>query len=141
MRAIVEQLPTNRQRTKYDESLEAFVETGEANYYYERGFNHYYGWLEGFGTPPHPHYDAIILSDNILKLGKSIEVKVIGVFTKSNNDYKFVCIELSSSISADSLEELNETIRNELWKLYPKPSKGEEWLDRIKALEILNINS
>ena len=90
-----------------------------------------YGWIKESGTPPFPHWDCILMTDTECNLGDEVEIKVIGVFKRTDFDHKYVVVESSRDIQ--DISELMEDEMDELKKLYPRISEGEGWFGKDVA--------
>ena len=72
------------------------------------------------------------MTDKEFELGDEIEIKVIGVFKRSDFDHKYVVAEISREIS--DISELSEAEKAELGRLYPRIREGEGWFGRDEAV-------
>ena len=65
----VEQTPTTEYRMEYDPNTDSFSTTAYRSLLYVRGVRAYYGWIIDSGTPPEPHLDIILISDETHDVG------------------------------------------------------------------------
>ncbi len=128
---IVEQTYKYPMRMRYDYETGNFIETERKALQFERNFTKPYGWIKESGTPPFPHWDCILMTDKEFDLGDEIEIKVIGVFKRSDFDHKYVVVEVTRAI--DDFSELTITEKEELRRLYPRVSEGEGWFGKEVA--------
>ena len=115
----------------YQPATGDFVASECRSLLHARGFLDLYGWIEGFGTPPEPHWDCILLSDGSFELGDRIEIEIVGVFFRKDGDHKFVAVEKGRSVS--DFEELTDCEKDALHRLYPRAEDGEGWFGRETA--------
>lgn len=78
---IVEQTYAYLMRMIYHPETGEFAESEYRSLFHEREFPYPYGWIEGSGTPPAPHWDCLLLSEGEFALGDRVEIKVVGVFS------------------------------------------------------------
>lgn len=90
---IVEQCIGDFFRNKYDPFSNNFIQTIDEFLYTKRGFIGLSGWIKGYGTPPDPHLDIIILTRRNSILGSTSKAKTVGVFQRDDGDNKFIGIE------------------------------------------------
>ena len=128
---IVEQTYKYPMRMCYQPETGTFCAREYKSLQYERHFTKPYGWIKESGTPPKPHWDCILMSDNAVELGDEVEVKVIGVFKRADLDHKYIVVEVSRSIA--DFSELSEEEKEELHRLYPRVGEGEGWLGKAEA--------
>jgi len=85
VKIVVEIIPNYNYRWRYSEKTKTFVEE-KGNDLYSRGnsFKGIYGWIKGYGQPPHPHNDVLVITNKKFKLGDIIKGKIIGVFIHAN---------------------------------------------------------
>ena len=122
---IVEQTREYPMRMEYDPQTGTFHETEYRALAAVRGFTMPYGWIKESGTPPGPHWDCILLSDEGFSLGDEVEVRIIGVFERIDGDQKYIAVEVSRSIC--DLSQITDTERDALHLLYPQVRDGEGW--------------
>lgn len=128
---IIEQTYKYPMRMRYNNETGEFTESEYKSLQYERNFTKPYGWIKESGTPPFPHWDCILMTDKEFDLGDEIEIKVIGVFKRSDFDHKYVVVEATREI--DDISELLTIERDELSKLYPRVGEGEGWFGKKVA--------
>lgn len=129
---VVEQTYKYPMRMVYNPETKEFLQSEYKSLLYERNFTKPYGWIKESGTPPLPHWDCILMTDKEFELGDEIEIKVIGVFKRSDFDHKYVVAEISREIS--DISELSESEKAELGRLYPRVREGEGWFGRDEAV-------
>ena len=129
---IVEQTYKYPMRMQYHPETNTFTEGEHQSLQYVRNFTKPYGWIKESGTPPKPHWDCILMSDRDAELGDEIEIKVIGVFKRSDFDHKYVVAEVSREIT--DISQLSEAETEELHRLYPRIREGEGWFGREEAM-------
>ena len=132
MHMIVEQTYKYPMRMRYDSTTKSFEASEQKSLAYERNFTKPYGWIKESGTPPQPHWDCILMSEEDVELGQEIEIKVIGVFKRSDLDHKYVVVEVSREI--EDISELQESEWEKLRRLYPRIREGEGWFGKEEAL-------
>lgn len=71
------------------------------------------------------------MTDTECNLGDEVEIKVIGVFKRTDFDHKYVVVESSRDIQ--DISELIEDEMDELKKLYPRIYEGEGWFGKDVA--------
>lgn len=125
---IIEQTYKYPMRMEYDAETGKFIESEYKSLQYVRNFTKPYGWIKESGTPPFPHWDCILMTDTECNLGDEVEIKVIGVFKRTDFDHKYVVVESSRDIQ--DISELMEDEMDELKKLYPRISEGEGWFGK-----------
>jgi len=133
VKAIIEQRNDDEYRNKYKDNM--FIKTEYKSILFQRGFIGVYGWIDGYGFPPNKHLDIMIITESNYNLGESIEVKVIGVFIRNDEDHKIIGIE-SDRIEENWIElpiEEKEMIMN----IYPNIREGEGWHGKEKAKEVI----
>lgn len=133
---IVEQTKKYRKRMYYDAKSNTFMEREYDYLGYARNFIQPYGWIKESGTPPKPHWDVILMSDNEFELGDEVCIKVIGVFMRNDGDHKFVAVETSRDI--EDFSQLSDEEIEGLHGLYPRIDKGEGWFDKERAEIVMN---
>lgn len=129
---VVEQTYKYPMRMVYNPETKEFLQSEYKSLLYERDFTKPYGWIKESGTPPLPHWDCILMTDKEFELGDEMEIKVIGVFKRSDFDHKYVAAEISREIS--DISELSEPEKAELGRLYPRIREGEGWFGRDEAV-------
>ena len=131
--AIVEQCRNDKYRNKYNPENGKFEITQYKSLLYERNLAGVYGWLDGYGYPPNRHLDVIVITNNKYELGERIEIKIIGIFLRKDNDSKLIAIE-----SSRNENEITEIPINELQMikaLYPIMDNGEGWFGKEIAYQ------
>lgn len=131
---VIEQTYQYPMRMLYNPATHTFTESEYKSLFFERGFTKPYGWIKESGTPPEPHWDCLLMTDNPQQyaLGDELEVKVIGVFKRNDFDHKYVVTETFRKFS--DISELPVSECAELKKLYPHIHEGEGWFGRDVAL-------
>ena len=132
---VVEQTYKYQMRMIYNHETGTFSESKYTALQYERKFTKPYGWIKESGTPPFPHWDCILMTDRDFDLGEEIEIKVIGVFKRSDLDHKYVVVESTREI--EDISELSVSERDELNRLYPRVSVGEGWFGKEIAYDCM----
>ena len=128
---IVEQTKEYPMRMIYKPETGEFVAGDCESLLHARHFCKPYGWIKESGTPPKPHWDCILMTDNEYTLGDEVEVKVIGVFKRADFDHKYIVAELNRNI--DDYAELSAGEKEELCRLYPRIGEGEGWFGKEEA--------
>ncbi len=128
---IVEQTKEYPMRMIYKPETGEFVAGDCESLLHARNFCKPYGWIKESGTPPKPHWDCILMTDNDYALGDEVEVKVIGVFKRADFDHKYIVAELNRNI--DDYAELSADEKEELCRLYPRIGEGEGWFGKEEA--------
>ncbi|MBO4419454.1 MAG: hypothetical protein J5789_06505 [Oscillospiraceae bacterium] len=131
MYMIVEQTDAYPMRMCYRPETGDFVESGYVSLFHDRGFPYPYGWIEGSGTPPSPHWDCLLLSEGKYELGDRVAIKVVGVFRRGDGDHKYLAVEPTRRVS--DYDELTDNEKDALHRLYPRVGKGEGWFGREMA--------
>ena len=135
--ARIEQTYAYSKRIKYIAVSDSFIEKDCDSLSYVRNVKQPYGWLRESGTPPCEHLDVIIMTDKEFALGETVKVKIIGVFCRSDGDYKLVGVLTDRNIN--DFSELSEEEKEDMHRLYPRADKekGEGWYGREKAEEVI----
>lgn len=128
---IVEQTYKYPMRMEYNPETGGFTEREHKSLSYERNFTKPYGWIKESGTPPFPHWDCILMTEKEYDLGDEVEIKIIGVFKRSDFDHKYVAVETVRNI--EDITELAEAEWDELHRLYPRVREGEGWFGKEVA--------
>ena len=71
------------------------------------------------------------LRDKEYELGDEAEIKLIGMFKRSDGDHKFIVVEAAREI--DDFSELSDGEKEELSRLYHRVGDGEGWFGRQEA--------
>jgi inorganic pyrophosphatase len=126
-------------RYQFDPDTDTFQQTGFKSLLYARGFSGAYGWIAGTGTPPGPHYDALLVTALDLRPGDVVPGHVCGLFVRADNDHKFVVLDEASRARLDQpdFSRLEAPAAAELRGLYPQVSAGEGWFGSALAYEYL----
>ena len=132
---IVEQTRHYPMRMVYDPATKTFSERDHRSLCAARGFTRPYGWISESGTPPEPHWDCILMSDDEFELGDEVEIEVIGVFRRSDGDHKYIVARPERNIR--DLAELTSGEMDALHRLYPRVGEGEGWFGREEALHCM----
>jgi inorganic pyrophosphatase len=127
----IEQTPDSEFRTEYDPTTDEFRTTAYRCRSFEYGCEGYYGWLVDTGTPPEPHLDMLLLSDEKYNIGDIVMCKIIGYFRRNDADHKLLGIEPSSTIN--DISELQPEVLKSLQRLYSGKYEGEAWIGRKGA--------
>ncbi|MCE5234821.1 MAG: hypothetical protein ABFC62_10635 [Clostridiaceae bacterium] len=128
---IVEQTKKYRKRICYEAQTNTFYESEYDSLAFARSFLQPYGWIKESGTPPGPHWDVILMTENDYTLGDEVPVKVVGLFKRADGDHKYIAVEAGRGI--DDYGGLSETERDDLKRLYPRAGAGEGWFGRGEA--------
>jgi len=126
--AIVEQRRNDKYRNKYDPEKGKFEITQYKSLLFERNLAGIYGWLDGYGFPPNRHLYVIVITNNEYELGNKIEIKIIGIFLRKDNDSKLIAIE--SSRPENDLMEIPINEQQMIKALYPVIDDGEGWFGK-----------
>jgi len=128
---IVEQTYKYPMRMDYNPETGEFTERKQKSLAYERNFTKPYGWIKESGTPPCPHWDCILMTETEYDLGDEVEIKIIGVFQRSDFDHKYVVVETAREV--EDIFELTQAEWEELHRLYPRIREGEGWFGKDVA--------
>ncbi len=131
MKMIVEQTKAYPNRMIYDSETNTFSESEKESLAHARGFYYPYGWVKESGTPPAPHCDCMLMSTKEYDLGDEVEIKLIGMFKRSDGDHKYIVVEASRKIN--DYMELTEGEIEALHRLYPRVGEGEGWFGKEEA--------
>jgi len=118
---------------KYIAETDSFIEKDCYSLAYVRGVRAPYGWIRESGTPPGPHLDIYIMTDREFELGDQVEVDIIGVFWRADGDHKLVGVLTDRRI--DDFSQLEDSEKEDLYRLYSGKYEGEGWYDRERAEE------
>lgn len=132
MKMIVEQTAKYPKRMIYHPETGSFTPSKDHALVSVRGFPYPYGWIKESGTPPEPHCDCILLSDQGYDLGDEVAVKLIGVFKRADGDHKYIVVEADRE--TDDFSELTEDEREALHRLYPRIREREGWFGREQVV-------
>jgi inorganic pyrophosphatase len=131
--AVVEQRRNDQYRNRYDPENGKFEITQYKSLLFERNLVGVYGWLDGYGYPPNRHLDVIVITNNEYELGNKIEIKIIGIFIRNDNDNKLIAIE--SSRNENEITEIPISEQQMINTLYPKIDNGEGWFGKEIAYQ------
>lgn len=134
--AVIEQTFRYQKRMKYIPETNSFIAKDCDSLGYVKNVKQPYGWIKESGTPPSPHLDVYIMTDIDFELGDEVEISVIGVFLRCDNDHKLVAVTTNRDIS--DFSELSEEEKNDLRRLYSGKYEGEGWFGRDTAEKIIN---
>lgn len=132
---VIEQPRHAPYRFNYDPVTNTFTETAYKSLFYDRGFSGAYGWIGGLGTPPEPHFDVMLVTDQNVKLGDIVVGYICGVFFRSDGDHKFVALdpERRSRVGEADFTALDINTVQELRRLYPYVGENEGWFGAVVA--------
>ena len=97
--AKIEQTYAYPKRMKYIAETDSFIEKDCDSLSYVRGVCQPYGWIKESGTPPQPHLDVIVMTDDEYELGDEVQVRIVGVFRRSDGDHKLVGVPGSRKVN------------------------------------------
>jgi|GEM_PF-149281 len=129
---IIEQTPQHKKRMVYQPEDHTFTESAYDCLHHSRGVTCHYGWIVGTGRPPGDHLDIFLFGAWDHELGDQVQVKVLGIFIRSDGDHKVIACPPKSPYY--SLEDLPDHDLDQVYKLYPQVGPGEAWLGRLEAL-------
>ncbi len=140
---VVEQPRSEAYRVSYDPECGVFSKTAYKSLLHARGFRGVYGWIGGSGIPPEPHYDVLLLTEQVALPGEIIEGWVSGVFFRRDGDHKFVAMdeEFRRKTGNADIQSLKKEESEELLRLYPEVREGEGWFGADVARDYLANNS
>ena len=133
---MIEQTQNYQYRVKYDPDSKRFIETDVMSLFFARNFPYPYGWLVESGTPPDEHLDVILISEEEYELGDLLEIKVIGVFIRKDQDHKLIAVRTCDAV--ETIRHLSPVALEALMRLYPHVDEGEGWFDEIKAMAVID---
>lgn len=133
--AKIEQTYAYPKRMKYIAESDSFIEKDHVSIFYARNVTQPYGWIKESGIPPCDHLDVIIMTDKEYRLGDEERVKIVGVFCRSDGDHKLVGVLENSPI--EDFQELSESEKADLHRLYPREDAGEGWFGRTHAEDVI----
>lgn len=136
---IVEQSRNEPYRFIFNSASNTFSRSSFKSLVYERGFSGVYGWVGGSGSPPEPHHDILLLTNQFPSCGDIVLGHVCGVFLREDNDNKFLAVddEIRQSMSAPDIKFLDKSYYEELLRLYPRIGDGEGWHGSEVAIALL----
>lgn len=135
---IIEQTRHYKNRIEYNPTNNSFTETNQLSLFYARECPYPYGWIKESGSPPGYHEDVILISELEHGLGDQLEIKLIGIFKRTDGDHKLVAVPIDSEV--EDLFQLSELALNYLKRLYPRIDEGEGWFGR-EAIHKSDCNS
>ncbi len=133
---IIEQTKEYSKRMIYQPDTNTFIQSEKDSLTYAKNFFKPYGWIKESGTPPLPHWDVILMSDDNYELGDELEIKIIGVFLRNDRDNKYVAVKTDRNIG--DLFELSPCELDDLKRLYSCINNKEGWFGREIALKCLS---
>lgn len=135
IRVVVEQPRRERYRLRFDPDTGSFVRTPHLALLYDRGFVGCYGWIEGSGAPPQPHWDVYVCTDSDVQPGERIDAALCGVFVRADGDHKFVALgaDLIAAGIEPELAALPDIRLANVRALYPNVGEAEGWRDSAFA--------
>lgn len=132
MKMVVEQTCKYPKRMIWNPEKGRFLESDQDSLMFVRGIRYPYGWIKESGTPPGPHCDGILVSQEAYALGDEVAVKLIGVFRRADGDHKYILVKADRKV--EDLADLTEEELLELKRLYPRIGEGEGWFGKEQAL-------
>lgn len=133
---MIEQTQNYKNRVKFDPDSNLFIETDDMSLFFARNFPYPYGWLVESGTPPDAHLDVILISEEEYELGDLLQIKVIGVFIRNDQDHKLIAVRTCDAV--DTIRRLSPGALEALMRLYPQVDEGEGWFDEIRAIAVID---
>ena len=133
--AVIEQTHKYRKRMKYIAETNSFIEKGFDSLGFTKKVHQPYGWIKESGTPPMPHLDVYIMTNNEFDLGDEVPVNIIGVFWRIDGDHKLVSTLLDRKIN--DFSQLDEMEKEDLKRLYAGKYDGEGWYGKGQAEEVI----
>ncbi len=139
VRIIVEQPRYERYRLRFDPESGTFVRTRHLALLFERGFMGCYGWIEGTGTPPEPHWDVFVCTDLDVLPGTHLDAALCGVFVRADGDHKFVALgpDLLAAGIQPELAALPDRRLANVHALYPAVGPDESWRGAAFAADLV----
>ncbi len=116
---IIEQTNQYPKRMKYIPETDSFIEKDCPSLSYVRDFQQPYGWIKESGTPPDPHLDAIVMTEEDYELGDEVPVTVIGVFVRGDGDHKLVTVHKDRERALEIIKETSTLLTE------PKPMERQ----------------
>ena len=134
--AVVEIIPGESKRLVFVEDLNEFVIEDFDHIFMNDSFGKYfYGWIDGYGTPPNNHWDVIVITRSEVNYGELIEGKLIGVFFRCDGDHKFIAIDADRSES--NITQLKDEEISMVLSKYSGKFSGDSWLGYEDAASLL----
>lgn len=75
------------------------------------------------------------MTDDEYELGDEVQVRVVGVFRRSDGDHKLVGVPESRAVN--DFTELTESEISDMNRLYRKKREGDDWFGRETAEKII----
>lgn len=132
---IVEQTRWYSRRMVYHPETGTFSESEYASLMYVRNIRQPYGWIRESGTPPEPHWDVFLMTEDECELGEELPIRIIGVFLRGGGDHKFIAVRPEREIY--DYDQLEDSEKEDLRRLYPRIDEGGGWFGREEAERIL----
>lgn len=102
----------------------------------DKKFKGYHGWIEGYGSPPTRHVDALYLTKRVYNFSDKVTCKLIGaVKKKSGCDLIFIDPDRQEK----ELRDLNSHEIDLMQDLYGSLITSEDYLDAEKAADLIRI--
>ena len=126
---VVEQPKGEPYRLRYDRASGSFERTPHKSLMFERGFGGAYGWVGGLGTPPEPHLDVLLLTQQNPQPGDVLLGVVCGVFYRDDGDHKLVALDAEgrAAVARADFFALDDATQDELKRLYSEVRENEGW--------------
>lgn len=141
---IVEQPRNEPYRVRYEPSAKAFIKTEFISLMHARNFMGVYGWVADSGTPPDPHFDILIATNEDFAAGEVIDAHVCGMYLREDGDHKVLALAddviRANGVSEICLSQLPEVLRSNFLGVYPYLNLGEAWLNAAEAIQFLHSN-
>lgn len=141
VRCIVEQPRNELYRIRYEPSTKAFIKTEFLSLMHARNFLGVYGWVADSGTPPDPHFDILIATNEDCASGEKINAYVCGMFLREDGDHKLLGLAddviRTRGLTEICLSLLPDDLRSNFLGVYPHLNPGEVWLNAAEAIEFL----
>ncbi|MGL6041550.1 MAG: hypothetical protein ACRC01_10175 [Deefgea sp.] len=104
-----------------------------------------YGWIAESGTPPEPHFDILIASNEDLAAGEVIDAHICGMYLRKDGDHKLLALAddviRTNGVDEICLSQLPEVLRTNFLGVYPYLNPGEAWLNAAEAIHFLRRHS
>ncbi len=126
---VIEQPRGERHRMEFRPQRGVFVSTEQESLLYVRRFKGACGWVAGFGEPPAPHFEVLVLTNAQPQPGEVLEVRVAGLFKRAEGDHELLAVDVHESPphGAVDLQDLPTPTLAMLDRLYPEVGAGEGW--------------
>lgn len=137
--AVIEQPRMEELRLEYDPATGTFAPSGVRSLPYVRNVDAAYGWVVGFGEPPHPHFDVLVLTEAQPPAGAVLEVMPCGLFRRGDGDHKLIAIDARATppYGLVNLTDLPADVLAMVKGLYPRVDPGEGWYGQEQARAFL----